>query len=75
MEKHAGPAYVKVAQALPTTKIESREGLAEVPKALDDQTGKDLDAGIAVILGQSFPIGRCADAPLTEACLSFGFVA
>ena len=65
--KHTGPAYVKVAQALPTTKIESREGMDEVLKA--------LDAGIAVILGQSFPIGRCADAPLTEACLSFGFVA
>jgi len=43
--------YVKVLEALPTTKIESREQLDEALKALDDQIGKELDAGHTVILG------------------------
>jgi hypothetical protein len=45
------PVYIKVLDAVPTTRIESREQLDEALKSLDDQIGKELNAGHIVILG------------------------
>jgi hypothetical protein len=45
------PIYVKVTKVLPTTKIESRQQLDEMLRALEDKIGSELNDGHTVILG------------------------